>query len=322
MCIMAKPVEGAGTVDIADQSSGGLRWPLPEQVATAAVQQRLGFPAFTADAALAAALGERWQAACASAVRWRCAADWRMGPRTSPDDMFMLVESGRMWTEVGGQRHACVAGDLLHWQRHEVHSAGWTAGPLVVVAIHYSSVLADGTTLPDRLRWPTVIRTGGDPVLGELCWQAARLGTLHPPAWRSRLDAQLSTILAWLIENHGSALAPGAQAAPRPAWVRIRPAVDAMLANLSTPPGIGSLARRCRLSTAQFRRVFQAAAGASPRQWLGRRRIEEACRRLRDGQPIAAVAAAVGFAEVAAFTTAFRRATGQPPGRWREENAL
>lgn len=310
----------AATIRTASPDAGGLPSPEGPKPPATAVPQRSGFPAFAPLPAIAGILGERWRTACTSAVRWDCGPDWAMRPRTCPDDMFMYVEAGGMWTETGGRRRVCSAGDLLHWRRHEVHSAGWTAGPLVVVAIHYGASLADGSSLPERLDWPTVLPTAGDAGLPALLWQAARLGACRPPGWRSRLDAQFDAILGHLLDRHGAALVPAEASGGRCAWSRVGPAVQAMLESLAVQPSATSLARRCGLSPVQFRRVFHQAAGIPPRAWLGRRRIEEAGRLLRDGRPIAEAGAAVGFAGTSAFVTAFRRATGLPPGRWREEN--
>lgn len=244
-----------------------------------------------------------------------------MGPRTCPDDMFMYVESGRMWMAVGGRRTECGPGDLLHWRRHEVHSAGYVDGPLVVVAVHFDCILSDGSPLPECVGLPNRLPATDDDALPELFWQAARIGTCRPPGWRTRLNAGIDVILGHVLDCHAALLAPAGCTRRNNAWTRIRPAVQAMLGALSSPPSMASLARRCGLSSVQFRRVFRQASGISPRTWLGQRRIEEACRLLRDGRTIAAVAATVGFAEPPAFVTAFRRATGLPPGRWLEENA-
>jgi AraC-like DNA-binding protein len=46
------------------------------------------------------------------------------------------------------------------------------------------------------------------------------------------------------------------------------------------------------------------------------RRIDAARKRLLDGEPVAQVAAGVGFYDQAHFTRQFRRHVGTPPGRY------
>jgi AraC-like DNA-binding protein len=63
-------------------------------------------------------------------------------------------------------------------------------------------------------------------------------------------------------------------------------------------------------------RCFTRTFGIAPHQYVTARRIEAARRRLLDGEPIALVAADVGFYDQAHFTRQFRRHVGTPPGRY------
>jgi AraC-like DNA-binding protein len=63
-------------------------------------------------------------------------------------------------------------------------------------------------------------------------------------------------------------------------------------------------------------RCFTGAFGIAPHQYVTARRIEAARRRLLDGEPIALVAADVGFYDQAHFTRQFKRHVGTPPGRY------
>ena len=63
---------------------------------------------------------------------------------------------------------------------------------------------------------------------------------------------------------------------------------------------------------------LRAVLGESPAAYLTRWRMDLAARRLRDSdESLEQVAAAVGYTSVYAFSRAFSRARGVPPGRFR-----
>jgi AraC-like DNA-binding protein len=63
-------------------------------------------------------------------------------------------------------------------------------------------------------------------------------------------------------------------------------------------------------------RSFTGTFGIAPHQYVTARRIDAARRRLLDGEPIALVAASVGFYDQAHFSRQFKRHVGTPPGRY------
>jgi AraC-like DNA-binding protein len=69
-------------------------------------------------------------------------------------------------------------------------------------------------------------------------------------------------------------------------------------------------------SPAHLVRSFTQTFGIAPHQYVVARRIDAARRRLLDGEPIALVAAGVGFYDQAHFTRQFKRHVGTPPGRY------
>ncbi|WP_298196335.1 AraC family transcriptional regulator [Novosphingobium sp.] len=93
-------------------------------------------------------------------------------------------------------------------------------------------------------------------------------------------------------------------------------------ARLSDPeqahPTVQELAAICRLSTRQFARAFRASRGCSPADYLAQARIESAKRRLYSAEPLARIAASLGFATQSSFCAAFRKATGVTPGQFRK----
>lgn len=85
---------------------------------------------------------------------------------------------------------------------------------------------------------------------------------------------------------------------------------------------VAALAHHVGLSPAHLRRLAHAELGMAPRAWIDRRRLAEARRQLRAGDvPLKRLAAELGFADDAQFSSWFRRQTGLPPGRWRAQEA-
>jgi AraC-like DNA-binding protein len=78
------------------------------------------------------------------------------------------------------------------------------------------------------------------------------------------------------------------------------------------------LARLAGLSESQFERTFRKTFGLSPRQYLIRIRVEQACRLLRETDlTLAAVAVECGFYDHAHLSRAFTEQMGETPSRYR-----
>jgi AraC-like DNA-binding protein len=63
-------------------------------------------------------------------------------------------------------------------------------------------------------------------------------------------------------------------------------------------------------------RLFQAELGMNYRQWVQRVRLADAVRRLSLGQPVARIAADLGYRSPSAFTAMFRRTLGALPTQY------
>jgi AraC family transcriptional regulator len=101
------------------------------------------------------------------------------------------------------------------------------------------------------------------------------------------------------------------------AW-RLR-RIDDRLADLATVPDLSELAQLCGLSVRQLTRAFRISRGCTVAEYIAARRIEQAKRMLGEGQRVKFIAHELGFASTANFCYAFRQATGQSPGGFREQ---
>lgn len=88
--------------------------------------------------------------------------------------------------------------------------------------------------------------------------------------------------------------------------------------HLAGPLRVAELAALCGLRPRQFGALFRRSFGATPYQYVMQRRVARAADLLGSGaRDIDRVASQVGFASQSHFTTAFRRARGVTPARFR-----
>lgn len=96
--------------------------------------------------------------------------------------------------------------------------------------------------------------------------------------------------------------------------------LEAMHGDLRRAWTVPALARIAGTSRATLGRRFVAEVGEPPLAYLARARMQEASRLLRGSDDgLAAIAARVGYDSEFAFSRAFRRAFGAPPGEHRRK---
>ena len=96
---------------------------------------------------------------------------------------------------------------------------------------------------------------------------------------------------------------------------RLEPVIRYITANFADPElSVGELAAMCGVSTTYFRRIFRAATGASPKEYIGRLRLGTACELLRSGYcTVSETAKKCGLPNTKYFSTFIRRRTGMTP---------
>ena len=86
-----------------------------------------------------------------------------------------------------------------------------------------------------------------------------------------------------------------------------------------TYPSLSELAEDAGVHRAHVARAFRRHFGCSVGEFVRRRRIQFACRQLRDpDRSLSAIAFGAGFADQSHFTRTFRKLVGTTPGRYRE----
>lgn len=105
-------------------------------------------------------------------------------------------------------------------------------------------------------------------------------------------------------------------AAPAGQLSQIRRAIAWLHRHYDRPMQVAELARIAGMSAPTFHRHFRAVANMSPLQFHKRIRLQEARRRLLEGNPGAAnVAFDLGYESASQFSREYRRMFGAPPAR-------
>jgi AraC-like DNA-binding protein len=160
------------------------------------------------------------------------------------------------------------------------------------------------------------------PYFPEVCIRdpdlAMRLSQTHFRCEREteRLDLEIEvyTSLGLLLARHAEERLSEAPLGPERAAVRrVREYLEA---NLAPAPCLHDLAGVANLSRFHLLRVFRRDTGLAPHEYLTQLRIERAKRLLAAGEPISAVALAVGFSDQSHLNRRFKRLVGVTPGRF------
>ena len=251
-----------------------------------------------------------------SAREYRCSAMRGDRPfvEVHGDYTLSYVRKGGFGYRVRGELHELVAGSVLvghpgdeYLCTHDHHAGGDTC-----LSFHYDASLVDaiGDT---RKTW----RAGAMPpsaeliVLGELA-QAVALGAS---------DLGLDEVGVLLARRFLAVRAGGPRRSLTLSSRDRRRAVATALwldAHAHEAIDLDATAREAALSPYHFLRVFDAALGVTPHQYLVRVRLRRAARLLLDAErPITEVALDVGFGDVSNFVRTFGRAAGVSPGVFR-----
>jgi AraC family transcriptional regulator len=250
-----------------------------------------------------------------AAIDYRCAVGPHDTPFTERHDAFSLsyVRKGSFGCHGRGRFFELVAGSLLvgypgdeYVCTHE-HAVGdeclsFQFAPELVEAIGGPGEVWRGVALPPL---PELV------VLGELAEAAARGSS----------DLGLDEVAVALAARFVASVA-GVERARAPVGARNRRrAVEAALwidAHAEEPIALDDAAAASGLSPFHFLRLFAAALGVTPHQYLLRARLRRAARLLAESErPVTEVALDAGFADLSNFVRSFRRAAGVSPGRFR-----
>jgi AraC family transcriptional regulator len=218
-------------------------------------------------------------------------------------------------TDYGSKRAKRISGSAICiTPANQPHSMEWNESRGSIMMLISANLL--GAELNSSARSGSIVHEGYgfcDPFvqhLGTLLQQAALSG-----AAITRLQAESTAVV---LLHHLSGRVESSRTAQVPTCERLPQVVEYIDANLADELSIAALAQVARTSQFHFARLFKAAKGVTPHQYVLERRIELAKRLLLDRHlSIAGVSNACGFATQAHLTTVFHRMVGVPPRAYR-----
>jgi AraC-like DNA-binding protein len=209
-----------------------------------------------------------------------------------------------------GERRTCLPGQCHVLHPDELHdgSAGTAAG------FAYRIVYIDPALIQAALggrRLPFV----ADPIVDR----RAFADTLPPDLWD--LDEPIDdvarvAIAAAVADMLDRAAATGGNKVDLPNLASLHRVRDLIAADPTVRHAMATLERASGLDRWTLARQFRAAFGTSPSGFRAMRRLDRARRMIRDGSPLADVAAGAGFADQSHLTRLFKRAYGLTPAAW------
>jgi AraC family transcriptional regulator len=195
---------------------------------------------------------------------------------------------------------------------------GWTT-PRVLGRATYLEIDPAGLLFDRDLRFSEIEFT---PRLffydGDLWETAFKLkGQIENPVSRAYAESLGVVLVHELIRMNDPAAVPSAHRGGLAGWQQKR-LEEYIFDHLSEEISLIDLANVAQLTPFHFTRAFKQTFGEPPYRYLIHRRIERAKRLLENpARSMSEIAQAVGFADPASFTAAFRRTAGTTPTAYR-----
>lgn len=221
---------------------------------------------------------------------------------------LLIVDDGAVRYDLDRREHGTPGDTVSLLPPHVPHNGS----PATSWGFRKRVVYLDLTQLDESFIGPAV--DGPDIVDPVLRW---RIGQLHTALAHPGDELEAESRLTLIAERLRGHLLPRLVADPpmagRGVAHCVRELLDERLQDGMTLEEAGNLVHA---HPTHLVRAFSAEFGIAPHQYLTSRRVDRARRLLLDGQPPAAVAAAVGFHDQSHLTRHFRRHLGVTPGHY------
>lgn len=244
---------------------------------------------------------------------------------------FVYIEKGKASWEINGAHYETKTGDLFHTLPDELHRGSYNIiepcrlwavvlrAPFVSesgVEDHWLQVRQSSDEISSLLeglhKLPRVVFMSYKPL--DAFRRLAKAVQMPHPLSRLAGRVAILDLLLQLLEASKNEAAE----AKGMLW-KIEKLTNELALQMDNPPAVEEMAARVGVGISYFYRLFQEYTHMTPRAYLERLRIKEACRYLTETEaPVTEIAVNLGFATSQHFATVFRRLTGRTPSEWRE----
>ena len=146
-------------------------------------------------------------------------------------------------------------------------------------------------------------------LLRELILEAVSLPKLYD------IDGPDGRLMAVILDRLHQ-LEPTPLYLPIPTDPRLKRITDRLAVDPGMRAGLDGWARKAGVSARTLARLFVKETGLTFGAWRQQARLLKALEWLAEGRPVTAIALDLGYESPSAFIAMFRRALGQPPGRY------
>ncbi|MFC5470485.1 AraC family transcriptional regulator [Cohnella suwonensis] len=242
--------------------------------------------------------------------------DWRDLDYTPGYNKFYLICDGEGWLKIGDTEYAPKPGQWFMMPQGVKQSYSCTDGPrFTKYWCHFTARIGENN-LFDLLKTPFFIVTGDDGEPARLFRDLLSGETSDSVTSPLLLKAALYKLIAYYLEHAGESedgIRPAAISEP------LQAVVAYIHAHYRDNLTIRELAERVHLHPNYFIRVFKRHFGASPIQYVNKKRIEEAKWLLTaTNLPLSEIGGSVGIPDISYLSKLFRSMTGFSPSAYRQ----
>lgn len=228
-----------------------------------------------------------------------------------------VIQSGAQHYHYRGTRCTAGVGSIAAINPGEVHTGeratdtGWSYRAFYPSVAWMQALASDIAGRPMEVPWLPDGVIHDAEVAGTLA-RAHRL--LEADTEALQAETALTGAFALLLSRYARTRLQAQD--PHPDARRVARMKDLLLADLSAPLALSTLAGAVGLSPFYAARLFSRSVGMPPHAWRKQVRLNRAQELLRRGVSVTEVAQAQGFSDQSHFTRHFKRAFGVAPGRW------
>ena len=252
-----------------------------------------------------------------SAIHYLCRPEWSLPPRKLQNSYWTLLIKGHGTVTMEDKTYHVCPGDLIIFPEGIRHSFEHPEGEsLEMINVHFHAKVYG---LMDFLRLHGMEGIFHDPagLPDSISRELARVFALKPPCYQVFMEQQIKSLLLYGLYHFSCG--PSTGIAGFKQLMKLFPALELIEQRLEDPDLKPSdLAAGLRISGVYLRKMFNSLFGESPVKFINHRRIERACKLLRESDlPVKAIAEKSGFRDLQFFYRVFVRTIGTTPARYR-----